>query len=365
MTAAATIVACADNDVLNGIDTSETPITFSKVYIENGTKAIAKGAYDQTNFETVGNSFGVFGYKTTPTQSDYLSFDDVRVEYQEGLTVSTNGYESTTDWAYSPLVYWDKNATAYNFYAYAPHENDLPTGTSVTLSANRANALSISGFKQATTSNADMYDLMTDTTTHKTFSGTIGTNDVAFSFSHILSNITVRMAVGDALKDDYANNPVTVVSVSIGAVKMDGSYAYDTPNWAYKWTLASTPTTATFSGTQTSGNVFGSNVLTKKGNDGSGFQNVPGLENLLFIPQSVDAGYKITVQYKIGDETFDTEVLLSAFKDSSNNTLPTWVPGYKYTYDLIIGPTPILFDIDNTNGVNGWSDGGHFEYTIE
>lgn len=353
--ATALVISCASNDIKN--DIAPTPIGFTKVYVENGTKAITTGAYTTANFETLGNTFGVFGYKTTPTQSNYLSFNDVEVEFKAGHTVSTNGYDAVNDWEYSPLVYWDKNATSYSFYAYAPHESDF-TGTAA-LASNSATAFSITGFQQATTSNAAMIDLMTDLTHHSPFGGTIGTNDVAFTFQHILSNITVRMAVGDALKADYQNNPVTVVSISIGAVKMDGSYAYDTDNTTYKWTLAANPTTHTFSGTQTSSNVFASNVLTSRTD---GFTNVPGLENLLFVPQSVDAGYKITLQYKIADEVYDTEILLSSFKNSGNSALATWVPGYKYTYDIVIGPNPILFD---AAGVTDWTDGGQFIYVVE
>lgn len=355
--ATALVVGCASNEIKNDLANSQVPIGFTKVYIENSTntKAIATGPYTNANFESIGNTFGVFGYKTTATQSNYLSFDDVKVEFKAGHTVSTNGYDAVNDWEYSPLVYWDKNATAYSFYAYAPYEADF-TGTAA-LASNSANAFSISGFKQATTSNAAMIDLMTDLTTHSPYAGTIGQNDVAFGFKHILSNITVRMAVADALKSDYASNPVTIVSVTIGAVKMDGSYAYDTD--AYKWTLAATPTTHTFSGTQTNGNVFGSNVLTSRTD---GFTNVPGLENLLFVPQSVDAGYVIKIQYKIANETYDTEILLSEFKNSSNAALSAWVSGYKYTYDIVIGPTPILFDVTS---VSDWTDGGQYIYVVE
>lgn len=356
--AAALVVGCASNDVKN--DIAPTPIGFTKVYVENGTKAITTGAYNTTTFETLGNTFGVFGYKTTATQTNYLSFDDVEVEFKAGHTVSTNGYDAVNDWEYSPLVYWDKNATSYSFYAYAPHESDF-TGTAA-LASNSATAFSITGFQQAITSNADMIDLMTDLTHHSPFGGTIGTNDVAFTFQHILSNITVRMAVGDALKSDNTYNPVTVVSVSIGTIKMDGSYAYDTN--AYKWTLAASPTTKKFEGTpkdpnDDAVNVFKSDRLTSRT---TGFTTVAGLENLLFVPQAVDAGYKIELKYKIADETYETEIPLSSFKNSGNSPLATWTPGYKYTYDIVIGPNPILFDVTS---VSDWTDGGQYIYVVE
>ena len=336
--------------------------------MDNSTRAITKGAYTSSNFETVGNTFGVFALKTTSTQIDYPIFGgttaapaDVEVEYQSGLTAAPDGiYEATTDWAYSPLRYWDKTATFYNFYAYAPHQSDF-TGT-VTLNSSTGdydNAFSISGFQQAT-SHDDMIDLMTDLTTQKEVTNSttkkIGENDVEFTFGHILSNINVKMAVSPALKADNTNNPVTVVSISLGAIKMDGSYAYT--SGAYGWTLAGSSTTHTFEGTQTSGNVFASDALTSTA---VGYTDVPDMTDLLFVPQAVDAAYKFTIQYKIGNETFDKEILLSDFKDSSDAGLAPWQPGYKYTYQIVIGPTPILFDVKT---VSGWADGGTYSFTI-
>lgn len=354
LAATAIVVSCAKTDSLN--ETNEIPIGFTKVYIENGTKAIAKGAYTTANFETVGNTFGVFGYKTTSTQTNALLFDDQKVEYKSGL--STDLYEATNDWAYSPLKYWDKSATYYYFYAYAPHEGDF-TGTAA-LSSNSATAFSITGFKQATTKST-MIDLMTDLSSKATVSGdAIGTNDVAFTFGHILSNINVKMAVSDALKADNHDNPVTVVSLTLGAIKMDGDYAYNTTATAYKWTLATTsPTTQTFPATQTSGNVFASDALTSVT---TGYTNVPDMTDLLFVPQTVDAGYKFVIQYKINNEVFDKEIPLSSFKNTSEQGLATWEPGNKYTYQIVIGPDPILFDFTS---VSDWADGGTYTYTIQ
>lgn len=352
---AASFAACSQNDVVTEITETDVLIGFSGTYVDNATRAISTGAYTAANFETLGNTFGVFGYKNTATQTDAQVFNDTEVEYQSGLQTSV-GYEATTDWAYSPLKYWDKTATSYNFYAYAPHQSDF-TGT-VALSGNSANSFSISGFQQATTK-ADMIDLMTDLTTKASVTTGIGTNDVSFTFGHILSNINVKMAVSDALKSDNANNPVTVVSISLGTIKMDGDYAYSSS--AYAWTLASTPHTATFSGTQTSGNVFASDVLT---GTTTGYTDVPGLTDLLFVPQAVDAAYAFNVQFKIANEIFDKTILLSEFKNVTDNTtgLATWQPGYKYTYQIVIGPTPILFDVQT---VSDWADGGTFAFTIE
>ena len=346
--AAALLAACSSNEM--AVELKEKPIGFSRVYIDKSTKAITPGPYTTANFETVGNTFGVFGYKTTATQTNAKVFDDVKVEYQDGL--STSIYEGAKDWAYSPLVYWDKTATNYKFFAYAPHSGDF-TKTSVTFDINTPNSFQINGFKQATTV-ANQIDLMTDLTNQNNVTANIGNNDVKFTFGHILSNINVTMAVSAALKADETDNPVSVETVTLGTITMDGSYAWNTD--AYKWTLStSSPTTQLFSATQSSGNVFASKALTATPAE------VPGLTGMLMIPQAVNANYEIYVKYKIDTEVFERTIKLSEFLNSGN-PLATWAPGNMYTYNIVIGPTPILFDI---NTVSGWADGGTYTYTIE
>ena len=343
--AAALLAACSSNEM--AVELKEKPIGFSRVYIDKSTKAIRKGPYTTDNFEYVGNTFGVIGYKTTATQTNAKVFNDVKVEYQTGLSAPF----AATDWAYSPLVYWDKTATQYSFFAYAPHSGDF-TGT-VALGGNDATTFSITGFKQATTV-ADQIDLMTDLTNQNNVTANIGNNDVKFTFGHILSNINVTMAVSAALKADETDNPVSVETVTLGTITMDGSYAWNTD--AYKWTLStSSPTTQLFSATQSSGNVFASKALTATP------AAVPGLTGMLMIPQAVNANYEIYVKYKINTEVFERTIKLSDFK-KSGTSLGTWDPGYKYTYNIVIGPTPILFDII---GVSDWGDGGVYTYTIE
>lgn len=360
LAAAAIVAGCASNDLRNDV-VKDAPIGFTKVYVEKNTRAFTTGAYTTANFETEGNTFAVYGFKTTASQTNARVFDGKVVTYQSGLTVSTNGYGATTDWAYSPLVYWDKTATEYNFYAYAPDASKF-TGTVAFSTDNDPTSFSISGFNQATSQPA-MIDLMTDLTsksgTNKVTGTAIGDNDVAFTFGHILSNINVQMAVSPALKADKTNNPVSVVSISLGVIKMDGSYAYASASSSFAWTLPATPNTASFAGTQTSGYVFASGAL--KASDVS-FTAVPAMTDLLFVPQAVDAAYKFTIRYKIGEEIFDKTIALSEFKNTSDASLATWAPGYRYTYNIVIGPDPILFDVKT---VSDWTNGGTYTYTIQ
>ena len=359
LAAAAIVAGCASNDLRNDV-VKDAPIGFTKVYVENVTKAV----YTNANFETAGNTFGVFGFKTTSKQNNARVFDNTKVTFQGGLNTA-DGYNATSDWAYSPLVYWDKTATEYNFFAYAPSDADYDWTAALT--SNNPNTFSITGFKQAT-SQSTMIDLMTDlstrngSTNHVT-GAAIGKNDVTFTFGHILSNINFKMAVSPALKSDETNNPVTVVSFELGKIKMNGSYAYVTD--AYKWTLATgdDQNAADFSATLTSnGNVFDSKALKASNSE---YTNVPGMTDLLFVPQSVDATYKVTIRYKINNEIYDKEILLSEFKSGTGDdatSLTSWVAGYQYIYQIVIGPNPILFDVET---VSAWADGGTYTYTIQ
>ena len=377
--ATALVISCASNDVKKDIEESLVPIGFTKTYIEKNTKAINKGAYTSLNFEKEGNTFGVWSFKTTESQNNAQVHVNQKVEYKSGLTGPSNPkqnyeYDDTKDWTYTPLKYWDNTASEYKFFAYAPHDGDF-TGTAA-LSGSSPTAFSISGFEQAHTQ-PNMIDLMTDLTSKQSVtpstSKKIGQNDVEFTFGHILSNINIKMAVSPALKADKDNNPVTVVSLTLGAIKMDGSYAYDTPNTKYAWTLASTPSTQTFPATKAKkfnddGDdgttaeidvVFASNELKSQAD---GFTAVPEMTDLLFVPQAVDAAYAISLEYYIGLEKFERTILLSAFQNNSSQTLATWSPGYQYNYNIVIGPDPILFDIET---VSDWSDGGTYTYIVQ
>ena len=400
--AAALVVSCANNDVRNEIVQSDMPIGFSKVYIEKGTKA----AYNELgDFVKAGSNFGVFGYKTvgeTGSETTSKVFGERDGESQ-GVMVECKqegtGDNPTFYWEYSPLRYWDKLANKYSFYAYAPYnaldEGEDATSTdddeyllgTVALASNDAKAFSITGFKQKT-AQADMVDIMTDLTSQNSVTGDkVGVNKVQFTFGHILSNINLMMAVGADLKNDETNNPVTVVSVSLGDIKMDGDYAYnsETGHEKYEWTLAEEATEAEFNAEKTKYNegedneyeaVFGAGVLKANTNALSGGDElaeakvgltaVPGLTDLLFVPQDVnDADYAISIKYKIQEEVFEKTINLSEFTrtvSDEDQSLETWEPGTKYTYVLIIGPTPILFDV---KAITDWADGGTFTYTID
>ena len=355
MAAATMIIGCSKNDVIN--EPTETPIDFTKAFIEKNTKSVYTSA---TQLQTPG--FGVFGLKNDG--SDSQVFGQLTSEAYAGTKVST------ANWTYDHKRYWDKEATHYKFYAYAPYNTITNTTTNtgdlgqVTWDvATPATSFKIEGFKQKTTQ-SDMIDILThlDVTVANSAYNKSTPDKVQFTFSHILSNINIQVAISEALYTDRTNNPVTITSVSLGAIKMDGDYQYS--NSAYAWTLASSPTTQTFSATATNGVVIASSSLSN-----TTYANVPGLTELLFIPQALPNGqndkYVINIDYKIGDEEFSRTIPLNSFfkKQGETTTYSTsWISGYQYNYHLIIGPDPIEF---NTPSIGGWEQTDTYEYTIQ
>lgn len=391
--ATALVVGCAQTDSFRDVNDQESLIAFSKTYIEKGTKAFQYGAYDMSNFETAGNTFAVFGYKTVSSTTTKVFGE--RTGETQGVVVTFG-----TDWSYSPLRYWDKTASTYDFYAYAP-SSDKFTGT-VALASNSSKAFSITGFEQSN-SQSTMIDLMTDLTSKNGVSQSttkkIGENDVEFVFNHILSNINIKMAISADLKSDETDNPVSVQSISIGAIKLDGTYDdpddddsdNDGNDAPYAWTIKNGSRTHSFLATEkSSGTVFAAGDLKAATNEKIGgaklvdpndytngdqdeqyiadlaakvgLTSVNGLTNLLFIPQTVENDYVITINYKINDEPFEYTIKLTDFKNSSEASLSSWVSGYLYNYVLIIGPTPILFDVSD---ISEWTSGGTYEYIIK
>lgn len=106
LAAAALVFAACSNE--NVIDTpmSQDAIGFN-TFKTNATRAAENsGATVSTGLEAFHDNFVVYGNKVIGTDTTWV-FDNQQVNYG-------------TDWTYSPIRYWDKSATNYNFYAAAP-----------------------------------------------------------------------------------------------------------------------------------------------------------------------------------------------------------------------------------------------------
>lgn len=249
--AAATLfAACSQEDVLveeqPQVDV-ERAIGFGTI-TSNITRAENSDATGKTGLETYHSTFRVWGYKNIQTtETDvydnsvvFAGTDDKsKLTWTTGLAAPFN----SSDWKYTPIRYWDKTATNYEFHAAAPA--DPATGF---WTWNQTNPTDGKGAGYFTTTNFtvkgeslpfatevtgqpdDVFgkgdtkdiDLMiaTDVTEYVNFPTT---EHVHFDFNHILSrlNIAVRTTVK---KTSDAEGVVTLESVKVYNLLTTGKF---------------------------------------------------------------------------------------------------------------------------------------------
>lgn len=169
---AALFVACAENDTFKDVDNQEVAIDFDGKYVNKVTRA----ELTETWLNTSGNKFGVFGYK-----GDLKIFDNEEV-------TSTG-----SDWTHSTKRFWDKSATNYKFYAYAPYASTAPTfstttGFTFTSSAIITNIKSDGADKAIALKAPTSYaECCTDHESH-----------VEFIFNHVFSKLSFKAKISTA-----------------------------------------------------------------------------------------------------------------------------------------------------------------------
>lgn len=219
---AALVISCANESVRNDVTENEFPIGFTPSFMEKSTRANAgEMAISPTNtFNVDGNTFEVWGW-VSRTAGLTKIFNEQRVEYQTSNLSST----SSTGWGYTPLKYWDRTAS-YMFYAAAPYDY-FTLVNSETESARIFSATNIDPIQVLQDSAGNSQTVLpTDTRTGITKSSAIdylvaavvpcstadqqgndaNDKDVAFTFSHILSKLTVRVLTTSDFSG--ANKPI-------------------------------------------------------------------------------------------------------------------------------------------------------------
>ena len=101
------MAACANNDLVDDLVKEEVP---QAIGFETFSNKISRQVADATKLDSYHDAFGVWAYKTVDTEK----------------TVMENYQVVKSDWTYAgvgtqTLKYWDKQATKYSFYAYAPY----------------------------------------------------------------------------------------------------------------------------------------------------------------------------------------------------------------------------------------------------
>lgn len=242
---AAIVASCSDTDTLKkDIQTgNEEAISFTS-YTGKQTRAnensdAAFSWYFYNHHET----FQVWAYKNTSTTLVFNG-DVVTV----GQTTAANDGEAGGEYTYtySPLRYWDKSATTYEFYAAAPsgtkgnwtfvsvessttddidEQNECYFTTSSTLQGDNLSTSSNYAYTNSFKSAANDVDKLIATA--KSVPNAQFKDEVQLEFMHILSRLNVTIKKDASLEPvDHKNQQeVKLVSLTVHNFKATGSYS--------------------------------------------------------------------------------------------------------------------------------------------
>lgn len=356
--AAVAIAAAACSKTFDTNLATEKAIGFG-TWAENLTKAEARAQGSSTFL--AGDTFKVSG--TKEYNGTKTVFDNVTVEAKAGTPLV---------WEYSPLRFWDSNATSYTFYAVSPAAAaTVATDGKVTASdvvfSGKDNDILVATKKELT----------------KTSTPKIG-EQVDLVFNHVASLVDIKVKKAHALQ----NATVTVSAFSLLNIKSKGSLALNatTPynattgvpaaEWSAEGTTASYgPSNGVESVTVSTESPLtiadDSNFVDPYGNTPAA--STPIVKSLVVMPQTFAAdAQKITISYKIavtGGDTIEYTATknLADFdivddKDQNDDKVAKWEPGKHYTFYITLDANAIEFSATITPWTN--ADNG-YHYIID
>ncbi|MBE6240783.1 MAG: fimbrillin family protein [Bacteroidales bacterium] len=326
------LAGCAKNEPAQLAQ--EESITFFAPVVGPQTKVYGEiGA----NYNT-GESFDVWCVHNTADITEWggtAYFSDVEATYDSGLG----------GWTLSPKYYWPATGEL-SFVALSPSLDN-------TIAYDHANGFQItSAWSQGANQDA-IVDLMYSEPTFNCVkasfvnayndndddSGDYKYNGVDINFKHALSYILFNVKT-------TANYSATT-KFRLNTITLSGVYTTGTFNQkAYDpWTENTAGATGTYVAfTDTPGLEFGNSAVLAAAATG---------KEIILLPQELTAGQqKITVNYQISTDNGTTWIDQVQEVDLKNATVAEWEMGKKYTYNLSIGMTEIIFD----PAVTYWSE---------
>ena len=240
-TVAIMMAACSETDSFKD-NNKDVEIGFNSPYLSKPTKAEITSSWITTD----GSAFGVYGYKAGNPVTNLFINEPV-----------TYGSSTTPKWTHPTVRYWDKSAaaaTAYSFYAYAPH---IESGVSISNGLFTV-PLATQVFADATT--AGTIDLCVAQAVESigygndTYTNPDGT--VLFTFNHVLSKLSFKILKATDMTYD---------------VKLNSLYVGFPTGTGVVWTQATKPATQTATGTITyatytpaTADTYGTTIVTDK-----------------------------------------------------------------------------------------------------
>ena len=227
MAAAATMLAaCTQSDFVNEVPESAPQAIGFKTVASKTTRAENSSAEYTWGLADHHKAFTVWGHKLVGTDGINV-FNGVKVSYSEGA------------WSYVAdgvnLVYWDKGATSYDFYAAAPVKTDFwtlndnstsntigddyITTESFTVQPHNAATYQESADENKTKSFyevEDAEDLMIAAPANVVVAGSDLTQPVQLNFIHLLSRLNVEVTT--------SLDGVVIKNITVGNMNSKGTF---------------------------------------------------------------------------------------------------------------------------------------------
>ena len=122
--AALSFAACSNNDTLQKDIQDNTDVISFTSFTNKQTRATENSSANYTwHFFNHHTTFQVWGYKNT-SETAVFDGDEVTVTQNSANVDGTAATANSYTYTYSPLRFWDKAATTYEYYAAAPSGTD-------------------------------------------------------------------------------------------------------------------------------------------------------------------------------------------------------------------------------------------------
>lgn len=273
-------------------------ISMNATQASSSTKGVINGIDDLKNF-------GVFGYKVTPANAKHMIFANQQVS------------KDNSEWKYSPLKYWDRDAYYY-YAAYAPFNvgdithtdtnadeahilsfNEIPNwqfiSTTKSTRTDKDAALTITHID---TDSASVKDFMTAVSSGEARTYLTATyGKVEFSFSHRLFALRINVGFPDrptGYHTDYRITSIEISSEPGNEVRVSG------PNSIYKMNISSKSETSGLAAGEEKFEVSecGTATVYPKGDESLVVpKNFVLTSSTLGVPFSTTGGINVTIKY--------------------------------------------------------------------
>lgn len=361
--ASVALVGCIKNDPAPSVN-DQNEITFSTPVVALNTKTLVTGVLNGTKYPD-SQTFNVWGWycnSTAYSSTDAVAYmTDVMVAY-DGEDYNDKETETGT-WKATPTYYWPKNENArLTFDAYSPTElqgysHEGYTSGTCEVSCAKVSGISIKNYipSQVVSNQIDiLYSTRSYDNTNSSYTSGNDYEGVDIQFNHALSAIEFKVST-DA---DYGANTIRLKAINIGAYCI-GNFSQNimddktsTPQWGIE-NKSALDGYSVFYADGYGSSLSMSTTPTKVGT------------TALLVPQGFDNdNQEIEIVYYIknNDEEEIQQVTTFELCDDANQvgkdeegkdvTVFSWLPGKRYTYNIIFGLDEIYF----APAVSDWDD---------